>query len=111
MKRMSTLPFRVAYVNSTIAVTTTSQSIAMQGAGPTVLVQNVGAVECFIAVGGSGVTATAAAASPATDATDGSMSIPAGAIAVYTIPEVDTHLAAVTASGTTTLRVSRSEGN
>ena len=102
--------FAIPTVNGTVAVTTTSQAIALQGAGGALLVKNVGSTECFIAVGSSTVTATAAAAAPATDATDGSMSIPAGEIGTYSIPVTATHLAAVTASGTTTLRVSRGEG-
>jgi hypothetical protein len=105
------LPFSIPAVNGTIAVTATSQAIALQGAGAVVLVQNVGSGECFIAVGDSTVTAVAAAATPATDATDGSMSVPPGVVASYSVPLSATHLAAVCATGgTTTLRVSRGEG-
>lgn len=101
-------PFSIPVVNGTIAVTTSSQSIALQGAGMSLLVKNVGGGECFIAIGDSTVTATAGAA--ATDATDGSLSVPAGEIAIYSIPATATHVAAITASGTTTLRVSRGDG-
>lgn len=103
-------PFSIPAVNGTIAVTTTSQRIALQGAGSVVLVANVSTVECFIAVGSSTVVAVAAAASPATDATDGSMSIPPNTSATFSIPDTATHLAAVTAATTTTLRVSRGDG-
>jgi len=101
--------FAIPAVNSTIAVTDTSQAVALNGAGGGVLVKNVGSSECFIAAGDSTVTAVAGAA--ATDATDGSMSVPPGEIAVYSIPQTATHLAAVCASGITTLlRISRGEG-
>lgn len=101
-------PFPIPTVNGTIAVTSTSQAIALQGAGGSVLLQNVGTTECFVAVGDSTVTATAGTGT--TDATDGSMSVPAGAIVVYSIPQTATYVAAVTAAGTTILRVSRGSG-
>lgn len=107
---MSTFqPFAIPLVNSTIAVTDTSQRVALNGMGSAVLVKNVGSAECFIAAGSSTVVAVAAGA--ITDATDGSMSIPPGEIAVYCIPVSATHLAAICATGITTLlRVSRGEG-
>lgn len=104
------LPFSLPAVNGTIAVTTTSQRIALQGAGAVVTLANVSTVECFVAVGDSTVVATAAATPAATSATDGSMSIPANSWASFAIPLDATHLAAVTAASTTTLRVSRGEG-
>ena len=103
------IPFPIPDVNGTIAVTSTSQAIALQGAGGSILLQNVGTTECFVKVGASTVTAKAGGA--ATLAADGSMSIPGGAIVVYSIPQTATHIAAICAgSGTTTLRVSRGSG-
>jgi hypothetical protein len=105
---MNNNAFTFPTVNGTVAVTTTSQRVAMQGSGGSLVLKNVGGTECFVAVGNSTVTATAGTS--ATDETDGSFSIPAGEVGSYSIPVTATHVAAVTASGTTTLRVSRGEG-
>jgi hypothetical protein len=103
------IPFTFPTVSGTVAVTDTSQAIALQGAGKTVVLKNVGNNECFVAAGAASVTATAGAG--ITDATDGSFSIPAGEIGSYTINTDATHLAAVCATGlSTTLRVARGEG-
>ena len=102
-------PFPIPDVNGTIAVTSSTQAIALQGAGGSVLLQNVGTTECFVKVGASTVTAVAGGSS--TDETDGSLSIPGGAIVVYSIPQTASHIAAICAGvGTTTLRVSRGSG-
>ena len=102
-------PFPIPDVNGTIAVTSTSQRIAMVGAGGSVLLQNVGGTECFVKVGDG--TVTAVAGGSATLASNGSMSIPGGAIVTYSIPQTATHIAAICAGvGTTTLRVSRGSG-
>jgi hypothetical protein len=103
------IPFAFPAVNSTVAVTGTSQRIALAGSGNTVVVKNAGSTECFIAVGDVTVVATAGAGSTA--ASDGSFSILPGEIAAYTIPLSATYLAAICAgAGTTTLRVARGEG-
>lgn len=105
------IPFSFPPVNSTIAVTSTSQRIAMVGSGNQIVVKNLGTSECFIAVGDVTVVATAATTPAATVASDGSFSIPVGEVGTYTIPLGATHLAAVCiAAATTTLRVSRGEG-
>lgn len=103
-------PFTFPAANSTIAVTDTSQRVALPGGQTsTIVVKNVGASECFIASGDSSVTATAGGA--ATAASDGSFSIPPGEIGSYTISPIATHIAAICATGiTTTLRISRGEG-
>ena len=96
-------------VNSTIAVTSTSQRVSLSGVGSVLLLKNVGATECFVAAGNS--TVVAVAGGSATAASDGSMSVAAGEIATYSITETTTHLAAICASGfTSLLRVSRGEG-
>ena len=101
--------FPLPAANSTIAVTSTSQAIALNGAGGAVMVKNLGSNECFIAQGASTVTVVAGGA--ATAASDGGFSVPAGEIATYSIPASATHLAAICASGLTTLlRVSRGDG-
>ena len=53
-------PFPIPDVNGTIAVTSTTQAIALQGAGGSILLQNVGTTECFVKVGASTVTAAGA---------------------------------------------------
>lgn len=102
-------PFSIPTVNGTIAATASSQRISMPGTGGSIMIQNTGGTECFVAVGDSTVTATAGGS--ATAAADGGMSVPPGIIAVYSIPQTATHLAAICAAGgTTTLRVSRGSG-
>jgi hypothetical protein len=87
--------------NNSLSVTSTTASITWTtGVGTNeILIKNVGATEAFWRSGLGPQTALT------TDE-----SIPAGAIMVYTIPVTDTVFAAITASGTTTLRVSRGEG-
>lgn len=105
--------------NGTIAATTSSQAIALGGStdasayqtGPNcAVVSNIGTVEAFVLFGDSTVTAIAGGA--ITAANDGSASVPAGAIVSFqaNIPGI-THMAAITASGTTTIRVSRGYGS
>lgn len=93
--------------SGTIAVTATSQALAVTGSGKTLYVNNVGSTECFIAVGSSTVTVVAGGASTAMG---GGMSIPPGfscAIAMDT----NGYVAAIcAAAGTTTLRVTRGDG-
>lgn len=92
--------------SGTIAVTSASDRLAVTGLGKTLYVTNVGTTECFIAIGGSTVTAVAGGA---TTALTGGMSIPAG-FAFACGMDTNTHIAAITASGTTTLRVTRGDG-
>ncbi|TCL70548.1 hypothetical protein [Rhizobium sp. BK251] len=92
--------------SGTIAVTDTSDNLGLPTTGNNVYVANVGDVECFIAFGGSDVEAVAAG-----DTTGilGSMSIPSGFTASLSMGS-NTHIAAVTADGATTLRVTRGDG-
>lgn len=93
--------------SGTIAVTATSQALAVTGSGKTLYVNNVGSTECFIAVGGSAV---AAIAGGATTAMGGGMSIPPGFSCAIGM-DANTHLAAIcAAAGTTTLRLTRGDG-
>src|SRR5580658_8980975 len=95
--------------NATIAATSTSQSVAMGGSGTFYLFQNVGTAECFVAVGGVNVVAVAGGA--ATKSPDGSLSVPAGAIVIYSfVDSAQGYVAAVCASGNTTL-LRISQGN
>jgi hypothetical protein len=100
--------FSIPAVNGTIAVTTTSQRIALTGTGSSIRVANVTATEAFINVGDSTVVAVAGAG--ATQASDGAMSVPANSLGFYAVPGSATHVAAITAAGTATLRISRGEG-
>lgn len=93
-------PFSIPAAAVSLAVTSTTGNVALAGSGNQLLVKNVGATECFLTVGSSTVEATTA-----------NMSVPPGEIAVYTIPISATHVAAITASSTTTLRLARGEGN
>lgn len=113
-----TLPWSLSplspVTNSTIAVTSTTQNVALGATNvnaTTVQVFNVGLKEAFIAFGGSSVTVTAQGAVTATN--DGGTSIPAGALLSFSayLPAI-THVAAICAAGeTTTLRVCRGIGS
>lgn len=92
--------------SGTIAVTTTSAALAVTGQGKTLYVNNVGSTECFIAIGDSTVEAVAGGA---LTAMSGGMSIPPGFSCAIGIDR-NTHIAAITAASTTTLRVTRGDG-
>ena len=101
-------PFKPCAVSSTIAVTSTSQRVAFSdGNAESVYIANVGTTECFIQFGNATVVATAGGSSTA--ASDGSMSIPGGFYGVISGLS-QSNIAAVTASGTTTLRVTPGTG-
>ncbi|MCV9943003.1 hypothetical protein [Rhizobium sp. BT-175] len=92
--------------SGTIAVTTTSQAVDVTGIGKTLYVNNVGATECFVDVGDSTVTATAGGAATGMG---GGMSFPPGFSCAIGM-DGNTHIAAVCATGTTTLRFTRGDG-
>jgi hypothetical protein len=71
-------PFKPSSPSSTIAVTNASQRVAFTGGNnvDSIYLANVGTKECFVEFGGPTVAATAGG--NATNASDGSMSIPAG---------------------------------
>lgn len=86
-----------------LAVGTSSGNVALNSpsGGNTVRLSTpAGTDECFIAFGSSTVTAAAATA----------VHFPAGTIEVVTIPAGTTHVAAICASGSTTLYAVRSNG-
>lgn len=103
----TTNPITIPDSNGSIYVTGTSQRILLL-AGESLLLKNVGATECFVKQGD--ITVTAVASGGATLAADGSMSLPAGEIGLYSIKNTAggaNYVAAVCAgAGTTTLRVS-----
>jgi hypothetical protein len=103
-------PFKPSGTSSTIAVTATSQRVALsQGnSAESVYLSNVGASECFIAFGDATVTATAGGSS--TSASDGSMAIPAGFYGVISNVGQSNIAAVCAASNTTTLRVTPGTG-
>ena len=85
-----------------LSVSTTSANVATGNAlGSSVLIDNTdsGSLPCFIKAGVSGVTATTS-----------DLQIASGEKAVYAITPGMTHIAAITASGTTTLRLVRGNG-
>lgn len=99
--------FTPGAVNSTFACTTTSGTtpIALTGTGSTVLVQNVTAVEGFVAVGSSTVSVVAGGAT--SKASDGGFSVPGNTIAFLSVGPTALTVDAITAAGTTTLRITR----
>lgn len=92
--------------SGTIAATTSSQSVAVTGKGKTLYVANAGTTECFVAVGSSDVVAVAGAG---ITGLAGHMSVMPG-ICFALAMDRNTHVAAITASGTTTLRFTRGDG-
>lgn len=99
--------FKPGGASSTIAVTNSSQRVALSCAASNAYVSNVGTTECFIEFGSATVTATAGGSSTA--ASDGSMAIPGGFYGVVSTGG-QSNMAAITASGTTTLRITPGEG-
>lgn len=95
--------------NGTIAVTTKSDAINIGGTGGSVTVRNLGTAEVFVALGSSTVTATAGQTA-ASKASDGSFAVASGERVTLVTAPSDGYVAAITASGTATLRVSRGEG-
>ena len=84
--------------NATLAVTTSTASVALGSAGPTALITNNGAATAYVALGGSGVTAT----------TSGTP-INAGQSVTLDVG-TNTYLAAITASGTASLAITTGTG-
>lgn len=98
---MSAVPGFTPGGNFSIVVTNAgTDRVNITGQGTTLRIANVGATECFLTFGTSS-TLTAAT-------TDFSM--PATSQLLVTVPSTTTYVAAVTAAGTTTLRISRGDG-
>jgi hypothetical protein len=85
--------------NFSISVTTTTGRVATTGAGNVMRLANVSSTECFVAFGTGSVNAT----------TSG-FSMPGNSQVFVASSDAITHVAAITASGTTTLRISRGDG-
>ena len=98
---MSSLPaFTPGGATATLAVTAASANVALNRSGANqVLVLNLGDAEAFVDFGDSDKTA-------ATTDTP----VPAGGWIMLSIPPAATHLAAITASGTATLRATPGDG-
>ncbi len=93
-------PFGIPSAAVSRTVSGTSARVAYAtGSGNVIRICNVGAAEAYVKSGDSTVTATTS-----------SMSIPAGVVEVFTIPKTDTHLAAISDGGSTTLRIARGDG-
>ena len=89
--------------SNTLSVTTSSGSVATTTTGTDrVIIDNkvTGAAECYVKSGMSGVTA-------ATTDTH----IPADVVMTYKIDRSHTHIAAITPTGTTTIKIQRGNGN
>ena len=97
---MSAVPAFTPAGNFSISVTTTSANVNTTGAGTTMRLANVSTSECFVAFGTDNTTA----------ATTGGFSMPANSQILVTVPSGTTYVAAITASGSTTLRISRGDG-
>jgi hypothetical protein len=89
-----------------LAVTSTTGNVAMtimggmtQQGSRSIRVYNSGAVDVFIAIGSSAITATTS-----------SLPIPAGAVEVFETGPSATHIAAITASSTATVYFTSGRG-
>lgn len=96
---MSTFQSFTPAANASISVTNTTGRAAISGTGATLRLANVSTVECFVKVGDSTVEAAT---------TD--FSVPANSQVFISVPNTATHVAAITAASTTTLRISRGDG-
>ena len=96
---MSTFQSFTPAANASISVTTTTGNVAISGTGGTLRLANVTSVECFVKVGESTVVATTS-----------DFSVPGNTVAFISVPNTATHVAAITASSTATLRISRGDG-
>ena len=96
---MSTFQPFTPGANFSIAVTTTTGRVNVTGNGTTLRLANVAATECFIKLGDSTVTATTS-----------DFSMPANSVALLAASGAITYVAAITASGTATLRIARGDG-
>jgi len=85
---------------SSLAVSGTSSNVQLSACGPSVIIWNVGSVEVFINVG----TASS------TTATTSSASIPNGTQLVLNVGNSAPYLAAITASSTSTIRITQGWG-
>lgn len=81
----------------TLSVTTTSSNAQLSACGGVVLVWNVGTTEAFYAYGTASTTV----------ATASNFSIPGTSFIVLNLPTNRPYLAAITASSTTTLRITQ----
>ncbi len=97
------IPFSMPDSQSSLSVTTTSGYVALTGSGSQILVQNVGSTECFIMVADTTADAEAFVGD--------NLSIPGNRERILSIRPTAAYLAAITASGTTTLRIARGDGS
>jgi ABC-type uncharacterized transport system YnjBCD substrate-binding protein len=97
---MKPFPLNVASTNLSATTTSTNPSSRLPDGGSQLIVKNSGSVEVFVATGVGSATAVSAS----------SMSVLPGTVEVFTIPENHTHVAAITAAGSTTVRVYRGYG-
>lgn len=106
------LPAFYAEQTSTLACTTTSGSSPVQlgTVGDTLALRNDGSVTVFLAFGNSNVTV--AAGGTATASNDGGMPLMAGEVYHVRVdnPGSGLFVAGITATGTTTVRISRGSG-
>lgn len=86
--------------NATISATGTTSNIQSNGCGQGVIVRNIGTTEAFIAIGTASNTA----------ATTSGISIPGGTATFFNVSSQSIYIAGITATGTTTLRVSFGQG-
>ena len=92
-------PFMPSGDRSDLSAATSSSRIALPG-WKTVRVTNTGSVTAYLRFGSSTVTA----------ATATGLDLPAGAVETFRVPVGATHLAGITASGSTTVGVTPGEG-
>jgi Na+/serine symporter len=100
---MDTPVFRPQGATVNLAVTTTTGSVALTASANSskeVRLYNRGTVEVFVTFGASTVTAT----------TTTSMPLAPGAAEVFGVASDETHVAAITASGTATLYATTGRG-
>lgn len=96
--------------NSTLACGTATGTTALLlgPSGDSLVLSNDGGATAFLAFGSGTVTVVAGGAVNATS--DGGMALLPGAVVTVRVDNAFTHVAGITAAGTTTVRISRGSG-
>lgn len=96
--------------NSTLACGTTTGTTALLlgPSGDSLVLRNDGGATAFLAFGSSTVTVVAGGAVNATS--DGGMALLPGSVETVRVDNAFTHIAGITAAGTTIVRISRGSG-
>lgn len=96
-----------SYTDVVTAISTTAAKALTDDSSPNLIIKNLGAVPVFVNSGDSNITVTY----PTTGASQQGKTIPPGAVETYKKNRLtDTHVAAITASGSADIHISSTNG-